>query len=386
MVHSGTPLSLLWRLVAGAALIGGLIGALAATGPAAAQSDLERALFTVEGVQVEATGATSAAARDVAFQRGQRQALERLAAQVGATGFDPSIVGEVQLQQVIQSFRMTEERTSPGRYAGTMTVVFWPEETRQLFAGVGIGLPGPIGGPGEGFGHALGVDAQPALVLPVYRAGDRPQLWDRPNPWLDAWLDYDRAASFVPIISPYGELSDLRVINVDLALEGDRDAIRNIANQYDAADAVVAIAEPSGDVLEVTIRRFGPNIGSGETILTVEGGAGLDDRLARATLQVAAALETDWRNRAQRLLTAERNTVQLVVPLASADHWFRIRSRLERVSIVSAIDLLSLSPREAVLRIDYIGDSAEFEAAIGQQNLRLDRDGAQTALRLASGF
>lgn len=383
MLHSGVPSFVLRRLLAGLALI----GAIGAAGPAPAQtSDLERALFTVDGVEVEATGASAAAARDTAFLRGQRDALERLAGQVGAPGFDAGAVSEAQLNQVIQSVRMSEERTSPGRYAGTMSVVFRPEETRRLFGQAGIGLPGPIGTPGAGFGQALGIDARPALVLPVFRSDGRAQLWDRPNPWLDVWLDYDRSVSFVPILSPYGELSDLRIITVEAALEGDRAAIRNIANQYEAADAVVVIAEPREDSLQVTVRRYGPNIGTETSTLNIDEGDSLDERMTLATGRVAALLEQDWRDRAQRLMTAERRTIQVVVPLAGADHWFRIRSQLERVNIVSGTELLSLTPREAVLRIAYLGTQEDFEDAIGQNNLRLGGDGMRRELRLASGF
>lgn len=98
------------------------------------------------GIPVEATAADSVQARDIALAAGRRAALNRLAAAVGTTA--PSI-SDRQIDALVASIQIEEERITSTRYVGRITVVFNSQARSLLGGGVtgGGGLDGPSAQP-----------------------------------------------------------------------------------------------------------------------------------------------------------------------------------------------------------------------------------------------
>lgn len=103
------------------------------------------------GIPVEATAADAVQARDVALAAGRRAALNRLAAAVGTTA--PNL-SDRQIDGLVASIQIEEERVTSTRYSGRITVVFNNQARSMLGGGVtggtataGQGLaPNPLAG------------------------------------------------------------------------------------------------------------------------------------------------------------------------------------------------------------------------------------------------
>ena len=110
------------------------------------------------GIAVEATAADAVQAREVALAGGRRAALNRLAAAVGTTA--PSL-SDRQIDGMVASIQIEEERVTSTRYSGRITVVFNNQARNMLGSGVTGGSAG-VGGGGAGYAAPGSMAGQPA--------------------------------------------------------------------------------------------------------------------------------------------------------------------------------------------------------------------------------
>jgi|HigsolmetaAR203D_1030402.scaffolds.fasta_scaffold00093_12 hypothetical protein len=328
-------------------------------------------LFTVSDVKVDVSGATTTDARERAFAEGQVKAFQMLLDRLGVdqSRFNAGMASEIELGQVLRSFQVDQESTTAGRYMATLTYQFRPDEVRELLRSRSIDFAATV--------------SKPVVVIPVYRSPAGPRLWDSPNPWLDAWLDFPGGEGFVPVIVPFGDLQDIRDITTEQAMAGDRAAIEAIVSRYEAGSAIVAVAEPRDGAIDVSYTRYDLEFGDTMSSVTVDQGADEPTMLAEATRQVSAQLEAAWRDRT-RIQSGQRSTLALLVPLrGDGSDWFSIQRRLRQVSTIVATRVVSLSPYEAVLEVDYVGDQEQFRLALAQRDLMLEQGSHAPQLRLA---
>ncbi|MBV1800296.1 hypothetical protein [Siccirubricoccus sp. G192] len=137
------------RFATAALLLAGLLAGLPAWQPAAAQ-DLaapEAAAMpapsgllnlTQRGIPAEATAENGVLARDRALAAGRRIAWDRLVAEAGAP---PINLSDGQIENLVSSIVIEQERTSPTRYTGRITVRFQrrPGALGTRVAGAGPG-------------------------------------------------------------------------------------------------------------------------------------------------------------------------------------------------------------------------------------------------------
>jgi len=314
--------------------------------------------YAVSGIDVDVSAASAEAAREQAFAQGQRRAfaqlLDRLSVSRG--DLDPASLGDADIARLVRGFTVDEERVSPGRYVASLTYTFRSDAVRDLLRQRAVTFSD--------------VESLPVLVLPVLREGGGPRLWDSPNPWLEAWLDYEGDSRLVSTVVPFGDLEDVRDVPVEAALEGDAGAFRTIAERYGAGDTLVTVARVEGGQVAVSMQRYGPGGGGTTNVLSVQGTG--PEAYAEAVERVVGQLEADWRQVAT-VESGTRNSVTVLVPFGDAATWFQTRLRLSRVPTIVETRVLSLSSVDAVVALDYLGSENQLQLALGQQNLRLDQ-------------
>ncbi len=386
-----------------------LLVLLTGTAPVSAQGPAAPArneAFTVGDVRVDVTAGTISEARDRAFIQGQRVALgqliERLA---GRNRIDVDALSAAQLGQMVQSFQVNEERSAPGRYIATLTYVFRPNEVRTFLRSrdVAFAEPQPAGSPSgtpalpfppsvpPPSGAAVpapGPAMMPVLVIPVLRSPQGPLLWDSPNGWRTAWLNYSGEGQLAPIMVPFGDLQDVVDVNAERALAGERSALSAIARRYGAGDVVVAVADPRGDGLAVELNRYGQAGGADSQTLSVPA-AGTPERLfdeavSRSAAQIASqpAMATAAPAAPSPPAASLEGSRQLLVlvPLGAPAEWFQTQALLRNVPNVVAANIISLSSREVVLRLNIAGNEEQLRAALAQQGLALQQGPAALEL------
>ena len=324
-------------------------------------------IFVVRNIYVDATGDTTALAREQAFADGRAVAFSQLVSRlaVDSSQLDEDTLSDEDITSLLQAFEVNDERTTTGRYIANLTFAFDPAAVRTLLQGRLVDFTETV--------------SKPVLVIPVFRSAQGTRLWDSPNPWMEAWLDFFDTERLVPVVVPFGDLADVADISIPEALTGDPDSLRKIADRYEAGDAIVALAEPFDGGLSVTLNRYSESGAPSVETLLVPSADSLGSLLTAGVQQSTETIEAEWRERT-RVRPTDNNVLAVLVPVAVAADWFQTQARLARVPTITATKIISLSATEAVLEFEFIGSETQLQTALAQQNLMLEQSLTQEGL------
>lgn len=337
---------------------------IAGVGAGHAQGAAESDVYTVDGVAVDATAQTAAAARDSALARGQAAAFQRLLSRL-TTRADAARLpspSAAAIADMVLGLEVENEKTSSVRYIADLRVRFRADAVRNLLRQNGIPF--------------AETRSKPVLILPVLAGDSGPVLWEQITPWREAWAAVPRDEGLVPLVVPVGDLEDLQAVNAESAVSGDAARLNAIARRYDAGDAVVAVATPQyeGETVasvQVSINRFSA-FGQDETVVESYTPSGGKDAWAVAAAGVAANIEESWK-RGALIRYDSAHSLTASVSLAGLDELVGIRRRLAGVAILRQADLVYLARNEAQFRFDYFGDERQLVTAFAQHDLILEQ-------------
>lgn len=350
-----------------------LAGLLLVAGPQARAQD---PLFTIEGVKVDVTAESAAAAREQAFAKAEQEAFTMLAQRLLPEGalatFTPP--DSETISNMVQDFEITEERLSPVRYMGTYTFRFRNEDVQRFFAVKGTAY--------------TAVRSRPVLVLPFYQWGSRLVLWAGDNPWLAAWGRAQGQRGLVPVTVPIGDAQDVIDIADNQALTYDESSMNSLLQRYDAGEALIAIATPvwpetvanvTGDMvpreLAVALYRAGLTGPQFVTTLTIapQDGEMLPAFYERAAGEVQKTLQQDWKERTVAAPQESSSSLQARVRISSMADWVETQRALGRVQGVENIRVIRLSPQEARIELTYRGTEERLRLALEQAQITLSQ-------------
>ena len=348
------------RLAAVAAAL--LLAALAASGARAQSPEL----FVVRGVDVDVTGESASAAREAALLAGQRKALEllllRLALPEEVAGLPP--LGDAEITEMVHDFEVESERASAVRYLGTLAFRLRAAPVRRLLERNGIRFAETV--------------SKPLAVLPVLTADGTSLLWDDANAWLAAWAARPPAEELVPLVVPLGDLGDIAAVDAAAALAGDPARLAAVASRYGGGDTLVAearleaaTAAGGAAALDLVLRRYGPDGLAESWRERVESlDAAPAALFARAVERAAAIVQAAWKQ--QSLVSfGQEQSLAASVPIERLSDWIELNRRLGAIATVRRVDLLYLARDEARLDLVFVGDRAQLDRALTQQDLSL---------------
>ncbi|EWY39982.1 hypothetical protein N825_03035 [Skermanella stibiiresistens SB22] len=356
MLHR-RPLACLFQLAVGIVL-------LAFSSPLRAQEASD--IYTVKDVEIDVTADNAAAARDRAITEAQRKAFGTLYGRLSPdqAGRPPEL-SDIEVARLVQDFEVQRERSSAVRYLATLTVRFRPANVRTLLQNKGASY--------------VEVRSKPVLVLPVYQpTGGGPILWEDRTAWRAAWENFPPPQGMVPIVVPYGELSDIADVSAANAIDGSASGFTSIAERYQAGDVLVAVlgvrgAEPDpSQPNTVKLTRYGAEGGRRTDSVTIPAAPGqsVDAYLAGGVAAVIRNLEDKWRQ-ANTVAAGPEQVMQVAVPIARLEDWVQTKRRLAQVPTVSRTDLLSLTRGAARVELAYRGSPDVLRNALAQQDLEL---------------
>ncbi len=353
------------RRVAGA----GLLLAIVAIALAPARADDQQDPYSAT-VKVDATADSAAAARTVARTDGQRHALDDVVQRLsGSTDLSKlSKLSDQAITDMVASFEVANEKMSTVRYLADYTFHFHPTKIRQLLRTAGIAVSE--------------APNQPIVVVPVYQDGDNLVLWDDPNPWRDAWGQVPVASGPVKLVIPLGGAGDLSAIDAEQARSGDDQALTEIAQHNGADQALVALATARRQDdriagLDVSVKRYrlGQLTDSGTETIEARPGENDSDVFGRAVSAVVADIE-----HGAPPASDKEASLAATIPIGSLEDWIELRRRLAAVPGIHAVDLLSLSRRQAKVVIRFVGNQDQLKSSLAQADL--DLNGADPDWRL----
>ena len=358
---------------------------------APAHADI-RDVYTISGVPIDATAASSQAARDQAVANGERRAVRLLLERLALRRDHPRLpqVAPADLQGLIEGFEISNERLSAVRYQADISVTFKAAAIRALMAQATI----PIAETQSGL----------ILVLPVWRSGQSLQLFDDTNPWREAWIRIATGKGLVPMTTPLGDAKDLGLITAEQAVSGNQTALAAIARQYNVSEVIVAQAsgDAKGETIEqLSITRYA--IGGPRSTVAATPRRPPEALLATA-LGIAQEIEESWKsgtlnNTAMTppttgnvpLLpggdaqTPAGPTLAVNVPVRQLSEWLAIRKTLESVNLIKKIDVSTLGLDGAAIVLSYVGGEQQLQSALAQVDLLLSNDGGNWTLRAKGG-
>lgn len=332
-------------------------------------------VYTVSGVAVDETGASAAAARDIALAKGQALAFSKLIDRLVPLADRSRVAtpGPAELAPMVLGFEVENEKTSRVRYLARMTVRFAPGSVRSYLRDSGV--------------RFAETRSKPLLVLPVYRTPEATLLWEENNSWRLHWAGLGPASGLVPLIVPAGSAEDRVLLSAQQALAGDPTRIARLAQRYGATDALLVAAAMvsaggGSPVLDVTVSRFRSGGADRTMVRSFKGGP---DSAPETLLQTAARelydeIEEGWK-RENLLRFDERQEMTVHAPLAGLPQWISLRARLNGVAAIQETRLVELSLDRATVRLVYLGDAQQLATALAQSDLELVRGAVDWEIR-----
>lgn len=340
----------------------------------------DRAIYTINNVEVDETAESAATARDVALSRGQATAFKRLMNRIAPLvdhGRIPPLSTAV-LVDIVGGIDVEGEKTSPVRYIASLTVRFNRSAVRKMLREAEVP-----------FAESPG---KPLIVLPIYRAAGTLQLWDGANDWLKSWQGLPAPDALIPIIVPRGDSADIADISPQQALNGAQARLTAIADRYRASGVVLAVAtlrrnSGSGNpVLELALSRFNSGVWGSTSVssMAAEPGMAVDALLRKAAMRVRDDVAEGWKQE-NLIRFGDRRELVAVVPIAGLLDWVRLRKRFDEIASLDRADMMSLSLNRVTVRFSYYGDQNQLVLAFAQRDMELSQGSVSWQLRLTQG-
>jgi hypothetical protein len=279
---------------------------------------------------------------------------------------------------LVQDFEVTREQLSTRRYKGTYTFRFRPAPTKARLAS---------------YGKVVSDERKAAiLVLPLYQAGEKYDLWSEVNPWMRAWRSLPPHTNEIqPVILPLGDAQDMAQLGAQQGMDFDPLQIQQLAARYKAEDAVLAVASvesatPTQVALTINLYKNsfeGPAFFKKMNAAQKPGEA-TEAFFARAAQEVREALRSGGLRKTQHVqaVPVQSTTTPAPIPytrpalgplstyavtarFGSVQDWVRMKNTLDRLYGMQSVMIKSLKPREAQLELRFSGNINALSAAFG---------------------
>jgi hypothetical protein len=349
----------------------------APTVPRAVAADAD-APYTVGNYPVEATAANAVAAKDQALADGQQAALRSLLKRlVPVTAYKQlTRVQDAKAADLVSGVSVRSERNSATTYIASLDFAFQPDAIRSLLSGQNIPF--------------VDQQAPPITIVTVLMQGNPPTASNDSGLWHRAWMGLDLTHTLTP-----AELKDLKpsigTDTVSALLAGQDGALQKLKTEYGAGLVVLAVAEPDIAAKKLTVTLAGSDAVGGlllkQTFRITDGD--LDYASQLAAVVSLGILEGRWKaiktGVAQASSTAQPSDapvwaasttgngedVTLDAQFASSDQWDQIRSQLLDTPGVDALNIGTVSDRDAGITLKYPGGARSLATALGSRGLSL---------------
>jgi hypothetical protein len=313
-------------------------------------------LYSITGVQVDATAESATAAREQALAQGRPLAWQRLFRRLtppAAWPRQPNLDDNA-LQRAIRSFEVSNERRSTTRYLGEMTYHFNQGEVVRLLRQSGIPF--------------AETQSKPVLVVPLI--GGR---YDPAGAWAKAWTSPSIAQGLVPVVLPTGDAADQIILTRPDLGQLDWVALAPLVRRYGVTQIVIATATPDGNAAQL--------IEISQTGRQTESLAFARSNFLATADAAAVKIAEGWKNRVA-VDFSQRGRLSVDVSFSSLGEWSRIRSQLVAVRSVTGVEVVGLSVAEARVELGYVGRPEQLRDTLAEQDLDLRMAGGNYTLAI----
>jgi hypothetical protein len=191
---------------------------------------------------------------------------------------------------------------------------------------------------------------------------------------MDAWHRLPPQQQHVPYALPLGDIMDMRDFAAFSPLQYDQAGMRQLERRYDAASTVIAIAEPQGAALAVTLYEvsFDGTTPKGRFVVQPEN-SNVDQLYVEAAQQVLQSLNQSWKKQTAIRPELHSQTYHAVAVYTGLRDWLDIKSALETMDGVQDLKVASVTPQRADLSFRFSGNINAMAMLMDQYRLTLSQ-------------
>lgn len=326
-----------------------------ALAPAAAQ---DNSLYTVSGVHVDATGASSTEALNAAIAQGRAKAWQTLYRRLTRQADWPRqpALDATELVRLARGYNIANERRSTTRYVADVTYMFNPASVARTLRAAQIAFSQ--------------TQAKRILVIPM-----------SPSVGHGAWAQALTAPTFRETTVPFTLLAaeddaGLASLNFDAATWNDVSAVAS-KNRVTEVGLVQVVG--ANGKLTVNVRRLGPGEQPVKTSVDVPMLQSATATYPAAAQAAVHAIEEMWKTRSV-IDFSQRGRLTADVRIDSLEQWGEIQSSLSSVSNVTGFTVTAMTMNYARINLNYLGGIEQTREALAGAGLSLTNRGGQWVL------
>ena len=320
-------------------------------------------VYVVRGVSVDETSESAAAAQKIALKKGQEVAYSRLIKRIVPKKEQLKLrnLKFSELVELVSSIDVVGEKSSSVRYLASLNIRFNPSAMRIHLRSARVKF--------------AETKSKSWIVLPVFRAQATSQLWDAGNIWLKAWRTMPNHDGLINLIIPKGDTQDIAAISAEQAIEVNKERINSIVKRYGASGTLLTIAsvkEIQGrKIVEVATSRIGIR---GDDKTLIQGFENNLDTFPKILLSAAKSLRSEieetWKQ--ENLLRFDQHRVLLAeAGLQGLKDLVFLQKKLEMSPLIQSLEIVRLSLKNALIRIQYFGAPEQLRLALEQRDILL---------------
>jgi len=333
----------------------------------------ENPLYTIRGVEVDVRAETASEAKKQAITEANVKALTMFVQRVGGEQVLDRLseIPSKQVDAMLDSLSIEEERTGPRRYIGKLTVRFLPDKMRSLMSSLGVTYSEKFAGR--------------TVIIPVWKTPEGVVLWED-NPWRQAWLSLNAESALVPLIVPVGDFADTTTLTPEQAANKDEASLEAMRLRYDADAILVAIASPLDEQTVQAVMVGDSPVGELEfdKAYTAENGGGVAEAARTAAFRFQEVMLLRWKKKTEeRPITRALPVATLPVAVAfySNDEWSALRARILSTPGVSGVDISTISQGGAIVQLAYVSGFEQLRQSLWSSGLALQNVGGTWVLQ-----
>jgi len=325
---------------------------------AAVPAGAQETLYTVNGVHVDATAASSGEAMNEAIARGRAQAFQtlfrRLTRQADWNRQPP--LDAAALLRLSRGSNIINERRSTTRYTADVTYMFNPVAVQRALRAAQISYSQ--------------VQAKPILVIPMSPGVGH-------GPWAQALMSPAFRESQVPftVLAPEDDAS-LTAMNFDAAGWND---VAAVAAKNHVGEVALVQAVYAGGKMTVNVRRLGPGEQPVKSSTEVPVQQTVGTTYPVAAQAAVRTIEDMWKTRSS-IDFSQRGRLTADVRIASLAQWGEIQSALAGVGNVTSMNVTAMDIGYARVNLTYQGGLEQLRQAFAGAGLSLSNRGGQWML------
>jgi len=331
------------------------------------------AAYTVGNYPVEATASNAVAAKQQALADGQKAAFRSLLKRiVPVTAYKQlTRVSGVKAADLIAGITVRSERNSTTAYIASLDFSFQPDAVRSVLSQQNIPF--------------VDQQAAPVTVVTALMQGDPPNAVNDTGVWRRAWTGLDLDHTITPVT--LADLkADIPTDTVKMILAGDDKGLQALNTAYGTKLVIMAVAQPDVAAKKLTVTLAGrDNVGTLLLKRTYRISDGdLDYASQLAAVVALGVLEGRWKAIKSAPPRQVSNTpvweattsgngeeVTLIAEFASSGQWDQMRSQLLDTPGVDALNIMSVSDRDADVSLSFPGGARRLANALAERGLNL---------------